>query len=197
MKMVVLQGAVWKYIVLQLLNFSGLSQLNENKASVALLPLFMHRLLLNISFLCFLFSSAAAAAADAFRLQCGKKSARLKSSNNVGRERLKCLNKTLCLMGRQAGKGEGGAGGSIEPHGLWLLRCDFYTSAGAGWVYHQEQVLRKNLCPSQIQPRKLQAGLAGNEVCIDRPTVDSYFCLPTVKLFQSLRWRFWCRSIKA
>lgn len=84
MKMVVLQGAVWKYIVLQLLNFSGLSQLNENKASVALLPLFMHRLLLNISFLCFLFSSAAAAAAaDAFRLQCGK-SARLKSSNNVG-----------------------------------------------------------------------------------------------------------------
>lgn len=118
------------------------------------------------------------------------KSARLKSSNNMGESDWSALTKTLCLMGRQAGQREGSTGRSIEPRGLWLLRCDFYTSPGAGWEDHQEQVLWKNLRPSQLQPRKLLAGLAGNEVCIDRPTVDSYFCLPTVKLFQSLRLRF-------
>lgn len=67
---------------------------------------------------------------------------------------------------------------------------DFYTSAGAGWICHQEQVLWKNVWPSQLPPRKLRASLPGNEVFIDRPTVDSYFCLLTVGLFQSLHLRF-------
>lgn len=74
---------------------------------------------------------------------------------------------------------------------------DSYTSAGASWIYHQEQVRWKNGRPSQLQSRKLLAGLAGNEVCIDRPTVDSYFWLRTVRLLQSLHVRFLCRSIRA
>lgn len=60
---------------------------------------------------------------------------------------------------------------------------DFCTSAGASWIYHQEQVQWKNVHSSQLQSRKLLASLAGNEVCIDRHTVDSYFWSLHVRFF--------------
>lgn len=109
------------------------------------------------------------------------KSARLKSWNNVGADRLKCHNETLCFMGRK-GKEKLTQTAVLNPMGC---DSDFSTSAGASWIHHQEQVLWKNVRPSQLQSRKLLASLAGNEVCIDRPAVDSYFWLRPVRLLQS------------
>lgn len=74
---------------------------------------------------------------------------------------------------------------------------DFDSSASASWIYHQEQVLWKNVHSAQLQSRKLLASLAGNEVYIDRHTVDSYFWLRTVRLLKILHVRFSCRSIRA